>query len=83
MRYTVLLRKEAESGGHWAMVPDLAGCYSAGDTLDEALGNVKKAIELHLQGMIEDGEGVPFRAEPFVVASVEVDSPTSRVAKSR
>ena len=40
----------------WLMVcvPDLPGCFSAGDTLDEAMENAKEAIELWLEVAIDD-----------------------------
>ena len=34
---------EAEEGGFWAEVPALKGCYSEGDTLEEALANIREA----------------------------------------
>ena len=40
-------------------VPDLAGCFSAGDSIDDALESVKEAIELHLEGLSEDGQDMP------------------------
>ena len=40
-------------------VPDLPGCFSAGDTFDAALHSVREAIDLHLEGLIEDGGEVP------------------------
>ena len=40
-------------------VPDLAGCFSAGDNMDDALESVKEAIELHLEGLMEDGQDLP------------------------
>ncbi len=40
-------------------VPDLPGCFSAGETLDEALQEVTKAIECHLEGLLMDGESIP------------------------
>ena len=40
-------------------VPDLPGCFSAGDTLDEAMENAKEAIELWLEVAIDDGMAVP------------------------
>jgi len=41
MEYTVLFHR-AEEGGYWVEVPDLPGCYSQGETMEEA-------IELHLE----------------------------------
>ncbi|MES2298524.1 MAG: type II toxin-antitoxin system HicB family antitoxin [Pseudomonadota bacterium] len=40
-------------------VPDLPGCFSAGDTLDQALHQAREAIEGHLAVLIEDGTPVP------------------------
>jgi predicted RNase H-like HicB family nuclease len=40
-------------------VPDLPGCVSGGATVGEALDNVREAIELHLEGMLMDGEPLP------------------------
>jgi predicted RNase H-like HicB family nuclease len=40
-------------------VPNLAGCFLAGDSIDDALESVKEAIELHLEGLLEEGEDIP------------------------
>jgi predicted RNase H-like HicB family nuclease len=44
---------------HGVVVPDLPGCFSAGDTLDEALTNAREAILLHLEGLLDDGQSFP------------------------
>jgi predicted RNase H-like HicB family nuclease len=38
---------------------DLAGCFSAGDTLDDAIRNAHEAIDLHCETLIEDGQDIP------------------------
>jgi len=48
MRLIVVL-EPAEEGGFTAYVPSLPGCISEGDTREEALDNIKEAIELHLE----------------------------------
>ena len=50
-----------EQGEHnWgAIVPDLPGCVSIGDTLEQVQVNVKEAIELYLEELQERGEPVP------------------------
>lgn len=58
MKYPVVLHKDPDSD-YGVTVPDLPGCFSAGGTVDEALANAREAIELHLEGLIEDGEPVP------------------------
>jgi predicted RNase H-like HicB family nuclease len=58
MIYPVVLHKESGSD-YGVTVPDLPGCFSAGATLDEALAMAKEAIELHLEGLTEEGEIIP------------------------
>ena len=41
------------------VVPDLPGCFSAGDTLSEAYANVKEAIESHLSVLVDEGMSIP------------------------
>lgn len=42
-----------------AYVPDLPGCIATGKTLEEVKRNMRQAINMHLQGMIEDNEPLP------------------------
>jgi predicted RNase H-like HicB family nuclease len=53
-----------------AYVPDLPGCITTGQTVEEIERNIREAIELHLEGMLEDGDQIP---EPHTeVAYVEL-----------
>ena len=58
MKYTVILEKGQESG-YVAHVPALKGCVSQGDTREQALANVKEAIEVYIEALLEDG--IPVR----------------------
>jgi predicted RNase H-like HicB family nuclease len=58
MRFPVVIHKDPKSD-YGVTVPDLPGCFSAGETLDEALTQVVEAIELHLDGMLQDHEAIP------------------------
>jgi predicted RNase H-like HicB family nuclease len=58
MRQVVLI-PDIESGGFTVIVPSLPGCISEGDTEEEALANIKDAIDLYIEDMIADGEEVP------------------------
>ncbi len=58
MRYPVVLHKDSESI-YGVTVPDVPGCFSAGDTVDEALLNTSEAIECHLESLLMDGEEIP------------------------
>jgi len=58
MRFSVVLH--TDDGVHFGVtVPDLPGCFSGGDSIDEALDNVIEAIDLHLEGLTEDGDEIP------------------------
>ena len=58
MRFPVVLH--SDDGIRFGVtVPDLPGCFSAGDTFDEALDSVLEAIDLHLEGLTEDGADIP------------------------
>lgn len=58
MRFPVVLH--TDDGVRFGVtVPDLPGCFSAGNTFDEALDSVVEAIDLHLEGLVEDGSDVP------------------------
>jgi len=50
---------EADSDGYFVSCPALQGCYSQGDTYEEAVENIKDAIRLHLQDRIASGEDLP------------------------
>ncbi|MBK7217879.1 MAG: type II toxin-antitoxin system HicB family antitoxin [Candidatus Promineofilum sp.] len=58
MRYPVVLHKDPNSD-YGVTVPDLPGCFSAGETIDEALTEVVEAIECHIEGLLIDSEPVP------------------------
>ena len=62
MRQVILIPDE--SGGYVVEVPSLPGCYSQGETEEEALANIKKAIELHIESIIAAGEEVPEDVAP-------------------
>ena len=51
--YQAVFQEETE-GGFSVWVPDLPGCASQGETLEEALENIKAAIELYLEDVTED-----------------------------
>ena len=56
--FKVILEPD-ETGGYVVTCPSLSGCYSQGDTVEEALANIKEAIELCLEDMREQGEQIP------------------------
>jgi len=58
MEYSVVVH-DAEEGGYWVEVPALPGCYSQGESVEEALENVREAIELYLETLREKGAQIP------------------------
>jgi predicted RNase H-like HicB family nuclease len=57
MRYAVIYEKTQT--GYSAHAPDLPGCVAAGSTLAETQRLMRGAIEMHLEGMREDGASIP------------------------
>jgi len=57
LRYMVVIERGETSWG--AHVPDLPGCVAVGETRDEVRRLIREAIELHLDGLKEDGLPVP------------------------
>lgn len=58
MLYPVVIHQENDSA-FGVTVPDIPGCFSAGDTLEEAMHNVREAIAGHLEILAEDGAVIP------------------------
>ena len=57
MKYPVVLH--SDDGNHYGVtVPDLPGCFSAGDGIEDALQSAREAIDLHLEGLVENGDEV-------------------------
>lgn len=83
MRYFVAIelpQKDTEAFG--AVVPDVPGCISAGDTYEEALDNAQEALVLQLEDILERGGEIPAPRDPvsileeypgWSIASIEVD----------
>jgi predicted RNase H-like HicB family nuclease len=57
--YTIILHRGEDQGGFWVTVPALPGCVSQGETIEEAIAMAREAIELHIKGILEDGEPLP------------------------
>jgi predicted RNase H-like HicB family nuclease len=53
MKLQVVL-EPSDEGGYTVYAPALPGCISEGDTLEEALANIKEAIELYLEPVEDD-----------------------------
>ena len=61
MGYTVILEREVD-GGYVVSVPALPGCITQGDTREEALANIREAIEVYIEDCEASGDPVPTEA---------------------
>ncbi len=76
MEYVVIYEKGDNSYG--AYVPDLPGCITVGETLEETQTLIQEAIEFHIEGLQEDGEDVP---QPSLNRPIECDIPNLGIHK--
>lgn len=88
--YLVVIGKTAT--GYSAHCPDVLGCAAVGKTVEKVMANMKKALELHFEGMVEDGDPIPkpggvdsykevmkdLDLDQYLLAHVQID--TSRFA---
>lgn len=73
MKYLVLV--EGGPQNYSAYSPDVPGCASAGDTVEEALANFREALEMHIEGIIEDNDPMP-AANHVAADFIEVNTPS-------
>lgn len=59
MRYPVAIEPGTDTEAFGVVVPDLPGCFSAGDTLDEALTNAEEAITAWIEAALDAGQEIP------------------------
>ncbi len=66
--YRIILKPDLEQGGYWVEVPALPGCYTQGESIEEAVRNAEDVIALYVEDLIESGEPVPEdEAEPHAL----------------
>lgn len=54
---------EEELGGYSIDFPNIEGAYTEGDTIEECLNNAQECLELHLYGMLKDGDEIPIQLD--------------------
>ena len=54
MSYKVSIVIEKDEAGYFAYCPELEGCHSQGDSLEDVIKNIREAIELYLETLPED-----------------------------
>ena len=71
--FSVVLTPVVE-GGFTVSVPAIAGCFTEGDSLEEALENARDAIGLCIEQLIADGETIPIELTPSIISSVTIST---------
>src|SRR5882724_7032862 len=85
------------STGYSAHCPDVLGCAAIGKSVEKVLANMKKAMELHFEGMAEDGELIPkpggvasyrevmkdMDVNQYLIGHVQIDTPRIPVPVSQ
>jgi predicted RNase H-like HicB family nuclease len=76
--YVAVIEEEGAEKAVGVWFPDLPGCFSAGDDLDEALRNAPEAIRLYADSLAEEGRALPsprplseLRQDPDVAADIK------------
>jgi predicted RNase H-like HicB family nuclease len=59
MKFPIAIEPGDDKRAFGVVVPDLPGCFSAGDTLDEAFAGAREAIELWISTTLDDGGAIP------------------------
>jgi len=57
MKYAIVIEKA--EGNFFAYVPDLPGCIATGASIEDIEQQIREAIQVHIEGMREDGEEIP------------------------
>jgi predicted RNase H-like HicB family nuclease len=69
--YRLSVIVEKDKNGYYAFAPDFQGCYSQGDSYEEALENIKDAIRLHIEDLLDSGDSIDV-PESVSLTSLEI-----------
>lgn len=70
-KYRMSVIVEKDQDGYFVFCPELQGCYTQGDTYEEAMENIKDAIRLHIEDRLESGEDIPL-VDSISLTSMEI-----------
>jgi predicted RNase H-like HicB family nuclease len=70
LTFTVVI--EPDEDMFHAYAPVLPGCHTFGATIDEALADIREAIELYVESLREDGEPIPVEQEPLLITRLPI-----------
>ena len=80
-RYTVIVERD-EDGMYVASCPAIQGCYTQGETYEEAMENIKEVIKLHIEARKEVGDPIPIETAVEEVEVVEPDEAKTDKARA-
>jgi len=66
--YPAIIHKES---GYWMEFPDLSGCFTNGDTMEELMEMAQEAMGLYLSALIEDGTPLPDASDLSAISAPE------------
>ncbi len=72
MSYKVNVVIEKDAHGYYAYTPELEGCQSEGESYEEALSNIREAIELYLETLSDD-ERLQYLSKEILTTTLEVN----------
>ncbi len=75
MEFLVALEKGNDDHAYGVVVPALPGCFSAGDTIEEALANARQAILVHVEALLDAGEAIPVVDTETIVGELRAETP--------
>jgi predicted RNase H-like HicB family nuclease len=73
--FQIIIEKEPDDAGYLAYSPTLPGCFSNGNTIEEARRNIREAIEQHLESMLARRQIVPQHEQLVHVEELSVGVP--------
>lgn len=72
-KYVFPIVIEKDKDGYFVFCPTLQGCYTQGDSYEEALANIEDAIRLHIEDRLASGEPIP-TSGAVSLATLEVEA---------
>ncbi|OOS03281.1 Predicted nuclease of the RNAse H fold, HicB family [Moraxella cuniculi DSM 21768] len=73
IHYAIAISKDEGMANYGSIVPDVAGCYGFGDTLDEVIDETKSAILSHIETMLELDMPFEFQTTPIETLQTDPD----------
>jgi len=73
--FAIVIEKEREDPGYFAYSPTLPGCFSNGATIEATRGNMREAIQQHVESLLARGETVPQSEDVVLVEELTLGLP--------